>query len=196
MAKERDTVRERNSTDTNRRGYSWNCPRRLCCVGPSGQGPGAGFWGGFRLSTPLPTHWFFPWTSRALEKRNKSQALLASGAGLSHSALDSLNTGTFNPCPAKISFQSLSLHAVLVVQGREAGWDPWGGRSHGEFRGNCPLQAREVLRAEFPVAQSTPSTWREHSHGARLALASLQMGTALWMGLSEGTVGPPAPETK
>lgn len=45
--------------------------------------------------------------------------LLASGAGLSHSALDSLNTGIFNPCQNLLL--DLSLHAVLVVQGR-AGW--------------------------------------------------------------------------
>lgn len=72
--------RERSSTNTDRReGYSWNCPGRLCCVGPSGQGSGVGFWRGFGFSRPLPTHLCFPWTNRALEKRNKSQTVLSAG---------------------------------------------------------------------------------------------------------------------
>lgn len=62
--------------------------------------------------------------------------LSASGAGLSHPAADPLNAGTRDPCPVEISSRSLSLGAVLGLQGREAGWDPWGGRNHGEFSGN------------------------------------------------------------
>lgn len=116
--------RERNSTNTNRReSYSWNYPGRLCLVGPSGQGSGVGFSGGFRLSRPLPIHWFFPWTSRALEKRNNSQAVLSvtSGAGLSLSALDSLNTGTFNTFPAEISSRSLSMPCWFCRAGKLSG---------------------------------------------------------------------------
>lgn len=47
--------------------------------------------------------------------------LSASGAGLSHPAADPLNAGTG---PVEISSRSLSLGAVLGLQGREAGWDP------------------------------------------------------------------------
>lgn len=71
--------------------------------------------------------------------------------------------------------QSLSCQNLLpepltscsaVVQGRGAGWDAWGGRNHGEFRGNAEHQGF--------VAQSTPSTWRGHSHGAGPALTPFQ----------------------
>lgn len=81
--------------------------------------------------------------------------LLASGAGLSHSALDSLNTELLNPCP--VSPWSLSLHAVLGGS--------MGGRNHEEFRGNAPLQAREVPGYQGTVPCGTESS--QHMEGAQ-----------------------------
>lgn len=150
---------------------------------------GVGFWGGFRLSRPLPTHWFFPWTSRALEKRNESPAVLSVGF---RSRLVSLCLGFSEHWDIQSLSESLPGPLTSCCAGcARQGWvDPCGGRNHGEFRGNAPSKpAAEVAgyQGTVPVAQSPPSTGRGHSHGAGPALA-LQMGAALWMGLSEGTL--------
>lgn len=95
-------------------------------MGPSGQGSGAAFWGGFRLSRPTGSSL----EQAGLWKRGIKAKLVSLCLGFSeHWDIQSLSCQNLLPEPLT--------SCSAVVQGREAGWDAWGGQEPWRIQREC-----------------------------------------------------------